>query len=107
MATEHKENGCQVHINVEGFVLYPEFAVSEGERETLNNWKLRCLQQEKLERLRKKVAANQPVKISMKYFVSLPMESAHSGHPTGLSAIFAQNLHHWFPKRYWRWSSQE
>ena len=56
-------------------------------------WKLRCLQEEKLEMLGKKVAANQPVKISMKYFVSLPMESAHSDHPTGLSAIFAQKLH--------------
>ena len=43
--------------------------------------------------LRKKFAAKQPVKISMKYFVSLPMESAHSGHPTGLSGIFAQKLH--------------
>ena len=85
--------GCQAHINVKEFVLYPEFAVSEGERETLNNWKLRCLQEEKLEILRKKVAAKQPVKISMKYFVSLPMESAHSGHPTGLSAIFTQKLH--------------
>ena len=82
--------GCQAHINIKGFVLYPEFAVSEGERETLNNWKLRCLQEEKLEMLRKKVAANQPVKISMKYFVSL---RAHSGHPTGLSAIFVQKLH--------------
>jgi len=51
------------------------------------------LQEEKLEMLRKKVAANQPIKISMKYFVSLPMESAHSGHPTGLSAIFVQKLH--------------
>ena len=29
--------GCQVHINVTGFVLYPEFAVYEGERENLNN----------------------------------------------------------------------
>ena len=85
--------GCQAHINVKGFVLYPEFAVSEAERENLSNWKLRCLQEERLEMLRKKVAAKQPVKLSMKCFVSLPMKSAHSGHPTGLSGIFAQKLH--------------
>ena len=30
------------------FVLYPEFAVSEAERENLSNWNLRCLQEERL-----------------------------------------------------------
>lgn len=85
--------GCQAHIDIKGFVLYPEFAISEAERVGLNNWKLRCLQEERLEMLRQGVAAKQPVKTSMKYFVSLPMESAHSGHPTGPTAIFAQKLH--------------
>ena len=79
--------GCQTHVNVKEFVLYPEFAISEVERENLNNWKLRCLQEERLEKLRKEVTAKHSVKTSVKYFVSLPMESAHSGHPTGSTGI--------------------
>ena len=43
--------------------------------------------------LRKKVAANQPIKISMKYFISVPMENVYLDHLTGLSGIFAQKLH--------------
>ena len=83
--------GCQAHINVKGFILYPEFAVSEGKRESLNNWKL--------DTLRKKVTAKQPVKTLIKYFISLPMESEHSGHPTSLSGIFAQKLHPLVPQK--------
>ena len=51
------------------------------------------MQEERLEKLRKEVTAKHSVKTSMKYFVSLPMESAHSGHPTGSAGIFSQKLH--------------
>ena len=70
--------GCQAHVNVKGFVLYPMFVISEAERENLSNWKLRCLQEERLEKLRKQLTTNYSVKTSIKYFVSLPMESALS-----------------------------
>ena len=85
--------GCQAHVNVKGFVLYPEFAISEVERENLSNWKLRCLQEERLEMLRKEIVAKKPIKTLTKFFISLPAESAHSGHPTGSAGIFAQKLH--------------
>lgn len=85
--------GCQAHIDVKGFVLYPEFAISEVERENLSNWKLRCLQEERLEMLRKEITVKKPVKTLMKTFISMPAESAHSGHPTGSAGIFAQKLH--------------
>ena len=28
-----------------------------------------------------------------KYFISLPTEEAHSGHPTGQAGVYAQKLH--------------
>ena len=43
--------------------------------------------------LRKEIAAKKPVKTLMKFFISLPAGSAHSGHPTGSAGIFAQKLH--------------
>ena len=83
--------GCQAHVEVKGFVLYPEFSISEVEN--LSNWKLRCLQEEQLRMLREEIAAKKQIKTSMKFFISLPAESAHSRHPTGPAGIFAQKLH--------------
>ena len=67
---------------VNTFSLYPEFAINEGEKEGLSKWKLRCLQEEKLRMIKKEIEAKRSVKIAMKYFISLPLEEAHSGHPT-------------------------
>ena len=42
---------------------------------------------------KKEIEANQSVKVAMKYFIFLPQEEAHSGHPTGPAGIYAKNLH--------------
>ena len=55
--------------------VYPEFAISQGERESLSKWKLRCLQEEKI---KKEIEAKRTVKMTTKYFISLPCEEAHS-----------------------------
>ena len=85
--------GCNAHVEVKTFTLYAEFAISQGERESLSKWKLRCLQEEKIKMIKTELEAKRPVKITMKYFISLPQEEAHSGHPTGQAGVYAQKLH--------------
>ena len=41
----------------------------------------------------KEIEAKQSVKIAMMYFITLPQEQAHSGHPTGLAGIYTQKIH--------------
>ena len=68
---------------MKSFALYPEYAVSDAEKEGLSKWKLRCLYEEKNETVIKTDLANgKSVKVELKHFVSLPCEEAHSGHPT-------------------------
>ena len=84
--------GCNAHVEVKTFILYPEFAISGVELEGLSKWKLRCLQEEKIRMLRKEIEAKSLVKTTTKYFISLPHQEAHSGHPTGQVGIYAQKL---------------
>lgn len=74
-------------------MLYPEYAVIPSE--IVSKWKLQCLRQEKLSKLKENIHAKNPIKTIIKHFVSLPSEAAHSGHPTGQSsnAVFSQKLH--------------
>ncbi len=82
--------GFRVHAKlVKAFNLYPDYAVSMAEREGLSNWKIRCLQEEKIKIIREEINANKPIKIETK---SLPNEEAHSGHPTYQDGIYAQKL---------------
>ena len=37
--------------------------------------------------------AKRSVKTTMKCFISLPQEEAHSGHPTGQAGVYVQKLH--------------
>ncbi len=80
-------------MEVKSFTLYPDFAVSKGEKEGLSKWKLRCLQEERIKSLKIELAKGQPVKSLTRYFISLPSEEAHSGHPTGQPAVYGQKLH--------------
>jgi len=83
---------CNAHVQVKLFTLYPEFAISQSEREGLSKWKLRCMQEEKIKMIKKEIEAKTSVKTTMKYFISLPREEAHSGHPTGQAGVYAQKL---------------
>ena len=85
--------GCQAHVEVKTFTLYPDFAVRKGEKEGLSKWRLQCLQEERINSLRTELAKGQPVQTLTKYFISLPSEEAHSGHPNGQPAVYGQKLH--------------
>ena len=85
--------GCAAHVQIKSCVLYLEYAVIPSEH--VSKWKLQCLRQKKLSKLKEDIHANNPIKIIIKHFVSLPSEAAHSGHLTGQSsdAVFSQKLH--------------
>ena len=86
--------GCGAHIQTKSFVLYPCRVCSCTNRD-VSKWKLQCLHQEKLSKLKEEVCAKHQVRAIIKYFVLLPSEGVHSGHPIGQSseAIFSQKLH--------------
>ena len=48
------------------------------------------LQENKLEELRAALQSNKPLQIEKKYYVFLPAETAHTGHPTGQHSGFGQ-----------------
>ena len=81
------------HIEVKTFTLYPHYAISEGEKEGLSKWKLRCLKEEKMKELQSMLHTQNPVATEVKYFVSFPSTEAHSGHPIGQEAVHTQKLH--------------
>ena len=57
-------------MEVKAFTLYPKFAISQEERESLSKWKLRCLQEEKIKMIREEIEAKKQVKTTIKYFIS-------------------------------------
>lgn len=86
------------HIEVKTFTLYPQYAINKEEKEGLSQWKLRCRKEEKIKELKGSLDAQNPVLTEMRYFVSLPANEAHSGHPIGQAAIHGQKVHHRWPK---------
>ena len=42
-----RKSGCNAHVEIKAFTLYPDFAITPGESEGLSKWKLRCLQGKK------------------------------------------------------------
>lgn len=84
--------GCLARINIKKYTLYPEYKVNEDTGGTTREIKQR--KQDTLEALKTSLSANHlTVKTRFQYYVSLPCESAHSNHPTGEAAGFAQKLH--------------
>ena len=80
-------------MEIKAFTLYPDFAITPGESEGLSKWKLRCLQEEKINMIRQEIEGSKPIKTMIKYLISLPQEEAlHAGHPVGQAGVYAQNL---------------
>ena len=83
--------GCHATIRIKTFILYPEYAIGDVTGKSARQIKL--LQESQLELLRKAIAKGDDICKISKYFVSLPSEAAHSGHPTGSSGGYAQRIH--------------
>ena len=85
-----KKIGCQAKIKIKSFTLYPEYSLP---KQSLSSRQQKQLQEEVLEQLRQDLASGKAVQTERKYFVSLPTEEAHSGHPTGHCSGFSQRIH--------------
>ena len=84
--------GCHAHIRTHTYILYPEFRIPSEECKGLSQYKLQQFREERLQSARKAIEAGQ-VKAVEKHFVSLPTETAHTGHPVGVAASFCQRIH--------------
>ena len=49
---------CKAHVEMKS---YPEFAISQAEREGLSKWKLTCLQEEKIKMIKENIEAKRTV----------------------------------------------
>ena len=83
--------GCHAHIVIKQCTLYPQYKISDEE---CTKSTLRTLREKKI-RLLKAELQNSPdaIKTKTMWFISLPTEDAHSGHPTGKGeAGFSQRM---------------
>jgi len=82
--------GCQATIKIKSYT-YPEYTIGDVSGKSARQIKI--LQENQLELLRKAIAKGDDICTISKYFVCLPSEATHSGHPTASSGGFAQRIH--------------
>ena len=85
MQTTKKRN-CPATITIREFEVFPEYGYSLEEIEQMSDYAFRKLKLQKLESLRSALVTKQPVKTKLLYHVSLPSESAHTGHKCGVQS---------------------
>ena len=83
--------GCLAHITIKKCTLYPDYSLQldEGGKSTI-----RTLKEKKMAALKANLCKNaQNVTTKTMYYISLPTEDSHQGHPTGAgTAVFAQRV---------------
>ena len=81
--------GCNAHIIIKKCATYPEYQVIPKEKAAL-----RTIKETMMKKLKQQMAEDpERVETVTMYYVSLPMEEAHHGHPTGKGvAGFAQRM---------------
>ncbi len=83
-----RKKGCHAHIMIKKCVVYPEYKV-----ELQGKAALRTLRERRMSELKADLSAEKCVATRIVYFVSLPTEDAHTGHPTGNGvAGFSQKM---------------
>ena len=82
--------GCQAHIEVHEYKLYPDFSFQRTEE--MKGKVLRKMQETKLNALKQALRNKDPVKTVSKFFVSLPTAESHA-HPTGVISGPTQKMH--------------
>ena len=86
--------GCMANITVKTYLLYPEYTIKDKKNKCMSTRKIKKVQEEMLSRLRQDLKANKSkVEVLRKYFVPLPSEDAHSGHPTGKHIVVYVYMH--------------
>ena len=87
-----KKVGCSAKIKIKKYVIYKEYSLPKDILVRDARGRKR-LQENKLEELKAALQSNKPLQIEEKYYVSLPTETAHTGHPTGQHSGFGQRIH--------------
>ena len=76
-----RKMGCLAHITIKKCTLYPEYSLQPHE---CGKSTIRALKEKKMAALKANLNKNgQNVTSKTMYYVSLPTENAHQGHPTG------------------------
>lgn len=83
--------GCNAHIVTRTYKLYPEFTMSQSV-DNISQRQVRKCKEDLLTAARVAIKAGS-AKSSIKHFVSLPTQRAHSGHPVDVNASFCQRIH--------------
>ena len=82
--------GCQAHIIVREYVLYPDYKVAKYYNSKSQE---RFAKEEQLNKLRADLTIGDKVQSESRYYVSLPIEDAHHNtHPTHGAHIMAQRV---------------
>lgn len=81
--------GCHAHIMIHTYTLYPDFQIKMT---NLSQYKLRQEKEDLLQSTRSAIKDGK-AKPLLKYHVSLPTSTVHSGHPVGSAASFCQRVH--------------
>ena len=89
-----RKKGCHAHITIKKCIAYPDYKV-----ELQSNATLRTLQGKRMPELKAALSMGKCVTTRIVYYVSLPTEDAHTGHPTGNGvAGFSQRMKRWLQK---------
>lgn len=86
-----RKMGCHAHILIKQCNIYPQYKISDEE---CTKSTLRTLREKKMRLLKAELQDNpDAIETKTMWFISLPSEDAHSGHPTGKGvAGFSQRM---------------
>ena len=86
--------GCQAKIKIKRINLYTGFKITSEQKRGRTWRELQDLQKLCINNLRLALKQDpSAVEVQTKYWVSLPSEEAHSGHPVGKNALYSQRIH--------------
>ena len=88
-----RKTDCPATITIREFEVFTEYGYSSEETKQTSGYALQKLKLRKLEILRGALAGKQPVSKKTLFHVSLPSESAHTGHKCGIQDGMAQRVH--------------
>ena len=85
-----RKKGCAASITIKKCITYPGFKIIPRTNEQLS---MRTLREKKMQELKKVLLNDGEISTKTMYFVTLPSEECHSGHPTGSGiAGFSQRV---------------
>ena len=84
--------GCPAHVVVKQYTLFPEYAIRPDEIAGKNNYYIRRLKEQRLQKLQHEIESG-CAKQTTRYWLSLPTLEAHEKtHPVQQAAVFSQKV---------------